>query len=158
MRRGGVPGEGAVAGGNHHRALHYVALETEQSLFDRNCAALRDAGYTEEGDASARGQMATFTLRARAAGAGAGAAEGTGEGGKGGGAAVVTVSLVQKDFSSLQPRTLGAIHLFVAACFADLMPPAAFVRTLLRLSGGLSASTLVYAPITFAGQTLMHPR
>ena len=53
------------------------------------------------------------------------------------------MSLLQKDFSQLKPRTLGPIHVFVAACFADLMPPTTFVRTLLRLAGGLSVRSRV---------------
>ena len=46
----------------------------------------------------------------------------------------------------MQARTFGPIHVFLAACFADLLPPDEFVCSLLRLAGGLVPTTLVYDP------------
>jgi hypothetical protein len=41
-----VVGDGDLCG--THAALHYVALETEESLFEHNCQALMAAGYTSD--------------------------------------------------------------------------------------------------------------
>ena len=148
-RKEGEGGGEEGGGGRTHRALHYVALEMEEALFAQNCRALEDAGFVDSASPVGAGaadedtacnaskrDMATFTWSCPAEGGGGGGSEE-------GQTVAVTVSLLRKDFRQLQPRTLGPIHLFVAACFADLMAPDDLVRTLLRLSAGLAASTLV---------------
>ena len=120
-------GEGAGGGarGLCKGGVDYVALETEESLFRINCDSLVQAGYVQL-EAEGEG-MATFIREE------SGASE-----------TQVRVTLLTKAFQGLAPRTLGPIHLFVAACFADLMEPGAFVRALLRLAGGMCPATLVW--------------
>jgi hypothetical protein len=68
----------------------------------------------------------------------------------------VRVTLQAQDFNSLPTGSVGAPHLLIGCCLADLYPPHAFASVLHRLAGP-TASPLVYLPITFAGNTTLAP-